>query len=190
MRAFLYGLAVAALAVAAGTASPVAQAQSYGYGGDTRDCGSGDNRPGSCRVGWRDARLVRQDSRAPCIRGQTWDIEDGVIWVNQGCRGIFAAAGGWGGGRPGWDGGRPGWGGDRPGWGGDRPGWGGGRYQEIDCGSHDNGRGFCPADTRGGVRLLRQNSDARCAEGYSWGATRDGIWVDRGCRGIFGVGGR
>jgi len=178
MRAFLGGIAVAAMAFAMGAVSLPAQAQRYG-GGDTRDCGSSDGRRGECRVGWRNARLIRQDSKAACIRGRTWDIDRGVLWVDDGCRGIFAEAGG-------------GWGGDRPGWGGGRPGggWGGGRYQEVDCGSRDGKRGFCPVDTRGGVRLVRQNSDARCQEGYSWGATRDGIWVDRGCRGIFGVGGR
>jgi hypothetical protein len=41
--------------------------------------------------------------------------------------------------------------------------------------------------TGGGVHLNRQFSQARCEEGYSWGYTDRGIWVDRGCRAEFSV---
>ena len=182
MRAVLGGLAVVAMAVTMSAVSVPAHAQRYG---DTRDCGSSDNRRGECRVGWRDARLIRQDSNADCIRGRTWGIDGGVLWVDRGCRGVFADAGGWGGGdRPGWGGGRPGWGDDRPG-----RGWGG-PQQTIDCGSSNGRWGHCNVDTRGGVRLIRQNSDAACDQGRTWGVDGSGIWVDRGCRGIFSVGGR
>ena len=54
--------------------------------------------------------------------------------------------------------------------------------------SSDGGRIFCEADTRGGVRLFRQIGEARCREGYSWGYTEQGIWVDRGCQAEFLVG--
>jgi hypothetical protein len=192
MRGVLGGLAFVAMAVTMGAVSPVAQAQR-----GTIDCGSGDNKPGRCPVRWRDAQLVRQDSKAACVRDRTWgfDQQANAIWVDRGCRGIFAEAGGWGGGRPGgddrpgWDNGRPGWDDSRPGPG---PGWGGGGPQRtIDCGSRNGGYGHCDVDTRfGRPRLIRQNSDARCQEGYSWGVDRDGIWVDKGCRGIFSVGGR
>jgi hypothetical protein len=37
------------------------------------------------------------------------------------------------------------------------------------------------------VRLVRQMSDARCSEGYSWGWNRAGVWVNHGCRGQFVV---
>jgi hypothetical protein len=190
MRGVLGGLALMAMAVTMSAVSPVAQAQRGSI-----DCGSRDNKPGRCPVSWRDAQLVRQESKAGCVRDQTWGFDHGTIWVNRGCRGIFAEAGGWGGGRPGgddrpgWDNGRPGWDDSRPGPG---PGWGGGGPQRtIDCGSHNGGYGHCDVDTRyGRPRLIRQNSDARCQEGYSWGVDRDGIWVDKGCRGIFSVGGR
>jgi len=185
MRGVLGGLALVAMAMTMSAVSPVAQAQR-----GTIDCGSGDNKPGRCPVSWRDAQLVRQDSKAACVRDRTWgfDRSANAIWVDRGCRGIFAEAGGWGGGRPGGDG-RPGWDDGRPGPG---PGWGGGGPQRtIDCGSHNGGYGHCDVDTRyGRPRLVRQDSDARCQEGYSWGVDRDGIWVDKGCRGIFSVGGR
>jgi hypothetical protein len=40
-------------------------------------------------------------------------------------------------------------------------------------------------DTRRGVELYRQLSEARCRYGSSWGYDRKGIWVDKGCRGEF-----
>ncbi|WP_250876338.1 DUF3011 domain-containing protein [Luteibacter anthropi] len=184
MRAVLGGLAVVAMALTMSAVSLPAHAQRYG---GTIDCGSSDNRPGRCPVPWRDARLIRQDSNSPCIRDRTWGVDRDGIWVDRGCRGIFADAGG------GWGGGRPGWSGDRPpppppGW-GDRPSWGG-PQQTIDCGSSNGRWGHCNIDTRGRVRLVRQNSDSRCDEGRTWGVDGSGIWVDKGCRGIFSVGGR
>jgi hypothetical protein len=189
MRGWLGGLALMAMAVTMGAVSPAAQAQR-----GTIDCGSGNNKPGRCPVRWRDAQLVRQDSKAACVRDRTWgfDQQANAIWVDRGCRGIFAEAGGWGGGRPGGDG-RPGWDDGRPGRDDDRPGpgRGGGPARTIDCGSKDGRYGHCNVDVRyARPRLIRQDSKARCEEGYSWGVDRDGIWVDNGCRGIFSVGGR
>jgi hypothetical protein len=189
MRGWLGGLALMAMAVTMGAVSPAAHAQR-----GTIDCGSGNNKPGRCPVRWRDAQLVRQDSKAACVRDRTWgfDQQANAIWVDRGCRGIFAEAGGWGGGRPGGDG-RPGWDDGRPGRDDDRPGpgWGGGPARTIDCGSKDGRYGHCNVDVRyARPRLIRQDSKARCEEGYSWGVDRDGIWVDNGCRGIFSVGGR
>lgn len=57
--------------------------------------------------------------------------------------------------------------------------------QTISCSSDDGKRHYCPADTRGGVRLLKQRSDSACNQGYSWGFDRGGVWVDRGCRADF-----
>ncbi len=59
--------------------------------------------------------------------------------------------------------------------------------QTISCSSDDGHRHYCPADTRGGVRLLKQRSDSPCNQGYSWGFDRGGVWVDRGCRADFAV---
>ena len=49
------------------------------------------------------------------------------------------------------------------------------------------GTGIIAADTRGGVRLMKQRSDSPCNQGYSWGFDRGGVWVDRGCRADFAV---
>lgn len=57
--------------------------------------------------------------------------------------------------------------------------------QQITCDSYDNRTQYCPADTRGGVRLVRQHSKAPCQEGASWGYDHRGIWVARGCRATF-----
>ena len=58
----------------------------------------------------------------------------------------------------------------------------------MSCSSDDMRRHYCNADTRDGVRLVRQNSDAACRQGSTWGFDRRGIWVDRGCRAEFAVG--
>jgi hypothetical protein len=59
--------------------------------------------------------------------------------------------------------------------------------QTISCSSDDGNRHYCPADTRGGVQLVKQRSDSPCQQGYSWGFDRGGVWVDRGCRADFAV---
>lgn len=59
--------------------------------------------------------------------------------------------------------------------------------RSISCSSDNGKRHYCDAQTRGGVSMLRQRSDAACEEGYSWGYDRRGIWVDHGCRADFSV---
>ena len=59
----------------------------------------------------------------------------------------------------------------------------------VACSSEDGRRRFCDADTRNGVRLLRQIS-GDCRLNETWGFDNRGIWVDRGCRAEFQVGGR
>src|SRR5215813_2395001 len=61
--------------------------------------------------------------------------------------------------------------------------------QTIYCASDDGRRNQCSADTRGGVTLVNQRSEAACIQGRSWGFRRNYIWVDRGCRADFQVGG-
>lgn len=63
-------------------------------------------------------------------------------------------------------------------------------YGDIDdrmlrCESTDGRQRYCPADTRGGVRLVRQMSKAPCVQGTTWNSDGRGIWVDQGCRGEF-----
>ena len=59
--------------------------------------------------------------------------------------------------------------------------------QTIRCESDNNARNYCPVDTRGGVRLIRQISGSACSQGSTWGYDSDTIWVDKGCRAEFEV---
>ena len=59
--------------------------------------------------------------------------------------------------------------------------------QTLTCSSDDGHRHYCPADVRGGVRLLKQRSGSPCDQGQSWGFDRGGVWVDRGCRADFAI---
>ena len=57
----------------------------------------------------------------------------------------------------------------------------------ITCESISNDRHSCDADTRGGVRLVRQESNSDCVAGRTWGYDDLGIWVSGGCRAVFEV---
>ena len=102
------------------------------------------------------------------------------LWVDRGCRGQFAEV--VRGGRPGWDEHGPGDDGWRPG-----PDWN--RQIQLQCDSNSKRYSFCQVDVggHGRVRLVKQLSDTRCSEGYSWGWNRAGVWTDHGCRGVFMV---
>jgi hypothetical protein len=63
-------------------------------------------------------------------------------------------------------------------------------FQQLYCASDDGRRNYCNADTRNGVRLVRQRSGSSCVQGRTWGYDRRGIWVDRGCRADFELGDR
>lgn len=145
-------------------------------------CGSTNYGPARCpapigRAGF--VKPLRIDG-GPCIQGRTWGWDAAGIWVNGGCRALFAVypdrpAGPPGGGYPG---GYPG--GAFPG-GGFRP-----QAQQIVCESWQFRPQQCPVDTRGGVRLLQQTGGI-CTQGQTWGYTPRGIWVTNGCRAIFAV---
>jgi hypothetical protein len=60
--------------------------------------------------------------------------------------------------------------------------------QRIRCESFQSGgygRKYCPANTRGGVRLSRTLGNSECVEGSSWGYDSSGVWVDNGCQAEF-----
>ena len=59
-------------------------------------CSSVDDRYATCRWDGRRGRpqMVEQLSRADCTEGRTWGWrEEGVVWVDRGCRARFAATG-------------------------------------------------------------------------------------------------
>jgi Protein of unknown function (DUF3011) len=133
-------------------------------------CASDDGRRNVCPTDTRNGvSLVRKRSDASCDYGRSWGYDRWGIWVDYGCRADFQV-GGRGGGR------------------GDGDWQGGGGVQVVTCSSDDMRRRNCRVNTHGGVRLIRQRSDADCVYGRTWGYDRRGIWVDRGCRADFEIG--
>jgi hypothetical protein len=128
-------------------------------------CSSDDMRRNFCSADVSGGvQLVRQRSDAACIFNRTWGFVYGKgIWVDRGCRADFQLGGS---GFNGWDNG-----------------------YNIYCASDDMRRNVCPTDTRGGVQIVRKRSDAPCDYGRTWGFDHRGIWVDRGCRADFQIGG-
>lgn len=189
------GIAVSASAQNAAQIAPAIDAASLAqYGGDWRPgpgwdrdidvrCASGDYQYNMCQVdtgvGSR-VSIVRQISKTRCVEGRNWGWNRAGVWVDQGCEGIFRVQRRWAGG-PG-----PG-----PGQGGGdwRPGSDWNRTISVECGSPQYNYAMCQVDTGRGSRvfLKRQVSDTRCVEGRNWGWNRAGIWVDKGCSGVFVV---
>jgi len=58
----------------------------------------------------------------------------------------------------------------------------------VQCESRDYSYQFCPLGGGvDGVVLIEQRSRSACVQGVSWGWDRRGVWVDRGCEGVFDV---
>jgi hypothetical protein len=189
-RTGLVGVAAGLLAGLMWVSAPAVHAQ----GRDSIRCGSNDGRFQRCPVPWRDAEIIRQESNSPCMRGQTWGVDRGGLWVDRGCRGQFVEMGRSGGYRPPDGGYYPPPGYPPPGYrppddGGWRPGPDWDREIRFQCESNDNRYQFCQVDVggRGDVRMVRQLSGTSCQEGYNWGWNRAGVWVSKGCRGLFSV---
>ena len=151
-------------------------------------CSSYNFGPARCPAPVGRAGFVKplQVTNTPCDQGRTWGWDAGGIWVTGNCRALFAVypAPPVNGGYPGDSGGYPGGGypgGGYPGGGGFRP-----PAQQIVCESWQFRPQQCPADTRGGVRLLQQTGGI-CTQGQTWGFSPAGIWVTNGCRAIFAV---
>jgi len=131
-------------------------------------CASDDFNRHFCPVNaYGGVEIIRQKSEAACIYGRTWGVSGDSIWVDRGCRADFAV--------------------------------GSGDYaydndyrgtRTFYCASNDFNVHGCPVNTYGGVRLIRQRSEAACVYGQTWGFDDRGVWVDRGCRADFAVGGR
>jgi hypothetical protein len=140
--------------------------------GQSITCSSDDGKRNYCAANTSGGvQMVRQRSGSPCQQGSTWGYDRRGIWVDRGCRADFVVNSN--------AGNRPG----RPGFGNGGPGSG----QSITCSSDNGKRNFCAVNSRGTVSMVRQRSDARCTQGYSWGYDRRGIWVDHGCRADFVV---
>lgn len=128
-------------------------------------------------------RLVNQLSEAACIQGRTWGYDRNSIWVDKGCRAEFEI-GGYGPSAYSHEmplHSDPAYGPPPPPSQNVRP------ARQIQCESNDRGYNYCPADTSGGVRLIRELSKAPCVRWQSWGFDDGGIWVDKGCRAVFEI---
>ncbi|GBF79414.1 DUF3011 domain-containing protein [Aphanothece sacrum] len=167
-----------------------------------------------CRVNTRGGvRLVRQLSNSSCRQGESWDYDRDGIWVDKGCSAEFSIRGK----DTGYDNNNSDYNNNSNSGDGTAAAVVGGAlivgaiaaaisggsdnnnnnnnnnnsssgYPTITCNSKDNGYTRCPVDTRRGeVYLQRQLSQAGCWEGDTWGYDREGIWVDKGCRGLFEV---
>lgn len=135
--------------------------------GQTMACNSDDEHRHTCNVDTRaGVRLVSQQSGSPCEQGRTWGYDNSGIWVDRGCRATFEI------------GGTSSWSNVR-----------GGNVQTVKCESGDERRHTCAVNTNGGVRMVKQISGSPCQQGSTWGYDAGGIWVDRGCRAQFEVGG-
>ena len=138
--------------------------------GQTITCSSDDGNRHYCNVDTRrGVRLSRQISGSACVETRSWGYDSRGIWVDRGCRAEFVLGGGENGGDRGWE-----------------------RGQIITCSSDDGGRNYCslprgvdPDD----VRMARQISGSPCIPSRTWGVDRRGLWVDRGCRAEFVLGG-
>ncbi len=172
--------ALAFLLMAMAGPRAVAQSGITAQNGRNVTCASDDGRRHYCGVNTSGGvRMVNQRSGSPCIQGQTWGYDRAGIWVDRGCRADFVLGGGGG---PGY---RP----PPPGNGYYPPPSGGGN-NVITCSSNNGGRVFCNGNTSRGVRLVNQRSGSPCIQGQTWGYNNRGVWVDRGCRADFAMGGR
>ena len=61
--------------------------------------------------------------------------------------------------------------------------------RSVTCASDDGKRHLCSVPTQHGVRMTNQRSGSPCIQGQTWGYNNQGIWVDRGCRADFWLGG-
>ncbi|MFZ2491547.1 MAG: DUF3011 domain-containing protein [Thermoanaerobaculia bacterium] len=111
------------------------------------------------------ATLVEQLSRSACILGKTWGLGTSGkdIWVDGGCRAVFAL--------------------DRS----SVPRQSETLEATVVCEASGRKRSDCPANTGGGVQLVRQLGDDACRYGRTWGYDAKGVWVSNGCRAEFAV---
>lgn len=107
------------------------------------------------------AWLIEQRSQAACVQGRTWGFQQSGIWVVSGCAGVFGIEGS----------------GPSP----SPP-----PINRVVCQSREYKQAFCRVETPiARAWLVDQRSEAACIQGQTWGFQRNGIWVDRGCSGVF-----
>lgn len=162
MKIVLTGFVASLLMVCSASASGV-QPATDPAGGMRFRCETKNSQQRYCKVDTGDGiTLVKQLSRVPCMQGRNWDYDRHGVWVSHRCGAEFVTG------------------------------------KQVDrapvqgplvrCESQANRIEHCTADTRKGVRLVRQLSASDCVENLDWGHDDEGIWVARGCRAEFRVG--
>ena len=131
-------------------------------GGQAVRCDSVNERPRQCTTNFRNRAVInRTFSRNECVEGRTWGQSPGMVWVNRGCRAEFVES---------------------------RSGWEGNNGYSVTCASPSEAYRTCSWNNRYGRPVLIETlSRTQCVEGRTWGYRGNAIWVDRGCRGRFGV---
>ncbi len=122
-------------------------------------CSSTDRKYRECRTPFRGrARLSQNISDTRCVEGRNWGSRNGLVWVDDGCRGRFIDSGN---------------------------DWGNNNGQSFRCESLDNRLRECRKPNSGHVQLVRNLSNVQCVEGRNWGQKSNSVWVSGGCRGEF-----
>ncbi|HEY0160719.1 MAG TPA: DUF3011 domain-containing protein [Thermoanaerobaculia bacterium] len=123
-------------------------------------CESADGRRKECAADTSGGvQLVGQVGDADCSFNTSWGYDAKGIWVNKGCRADFAVRG--------------------------KPKQ---QVKALVCES-TGARKACPAETQFGIALVKQLGEGACILGETWGFDQDGVWVEKGCRAQFALGG-
>jgi len=193
------GVAVATVGILSLSAIALAESKRYKLESDgnervTKDLGSRAYK----------VELVKRLSSKPCVRGIGYGLNNGRLWVDNGCRAEFKVSfrgNDWDDNNNGWD--------DRDrddnrnknknknkgkGWGnskdwGDNNGAPGKRSYTIRVESQDGEYREQSIPAGRPVTLSRQLSSKPCQAGVSWGVKYNRVWVKNGCRAEFRVGG-
>ena len=137
--------------------------------GQTVSCGGPDTREYHCRVNTgHGVVLVQETGPVRCVRGYSWDYDDGEIWVDHGCAAEFAltsrAPVSW-------------------------------EEEEVPTGAqlfacmaaNTPEAVYCAEMPDLSAELVRQRGDAKCLEGKTWGVDSRGLWLAKGCAADFVV---
>jgi len=102
--------------------------------------------------------LARQLGGSACALGKSWGWDASGVWVDKNCRGEFRVA-----------------------YDPDVP------EVRVTCDSDHNQVERCPADTRGGVLLVPEESSDNCRQGETWGWDLGSVWVSKRCTASFSI---
>lgn len=177
-----YALVIALASAATGSPAATVDWRSWfkRHPHDVVACDAGKGQRVHCKADLvnKNVTLLRQRSKTECVRGRDWDVDDGGIWVDHGCRADFklsvstdaeaaplapAAA-------------------TKP------PAVVPARRGVVICESWQSRWAHCDADVTQPIRLARQRTNDECIRSQTWGVDATGIWVSSGCRGEFQVG--